>query len=176
MEALPLLVAQNPLPSGVPRPGRDIPLDVDVARVLPRSCHVVDKHPEQVIHVRPKRLFDAQGVDPREAAAYRFREFHGSMAALEVSLQPASLFAPQSRRLAAKRFPAICFPSGFPSCSGVYVFDHLLGFYAEPEVERRYHTLTVDLTPEARKQYPNALIRARQGYYSEPAPVLITKP
>ncbi len=45
------------------------------------------------------------------------------MAGLEVSLQPASLFTPQSRRLAAKRFPAICFPSGFPSCSGVYVFD-----------------------------------------------------
>src|SRR5260370_38324241 len=49
---------------GFPAPssGRDVPLDRDLPRVLPRFRHVVGElHPEKVIHVRAERLFDAQG-------------------------------------------------------------------------------------------------------------------
>src|SRR5216683_8032006 len=49
---------------GFPAPSsrRDVPLDRDLPRVLPRFRHVVGElHPEKVIHVRAERLFDAQG-------------------------------------------------------------------------------------------------------------------
>jgi hypothetical protein len=40
---------------------RNISLDVDFARMFPRLRHVLGElHPEQVAHVRPERLFDAQ--------------------------------------------------------------------------------------------------------------------
>src|ERR1035441_3387624 len=43
------------------RSGRDIPLDGNAARLLPRFRHVVGElHPQQVIHVRTKGLFDAE--------------------------------------------------------------------------------------------------------------------
>jgi hypothetical protein len=45
-----------------PPSGRDVSLDRDVPRELPRFRHVVGKlHAEKVVHVRAERLFDAQG-------------------------------------------------------------------------------------------------------------------
>jgi len=46
---------------------------------------------------------------------------------------------------------------------------YLLGFYAEPSPTRRYHLLDVRLSPGALALYPNALVRARKGFYAEPA-------
>jgi VWFA-related protein len=46
---------------------------------------------------------------------------------------------------------------------------YLLGFYAEPEGVRKYHSIEVRLTQEAQSRNPNSIIRARRGYYSEPA-------
>lgn len=47
---------------------------------------------------------------------------------------------------------------------------YLLGFYAEPTLQRQYHALEVRLTPEALKLYPGALVKARRGYYTDPSP------
>ena len=44
---------------------------------------------------------------------------------------------------------------------------YLLGFYPELTPHREYHRLEVQLTPEAAQRCPNALIRARRGYYTE---------
>ncbi|WP_321476395.1 VWA domain-containing protein [uncultured Paludibaculum sp.] len=46
---------------------------------------------------------------------------------------------------------------------------YLFGFYASPTRQREYRTIDVRLSPEARKRYPNALVRARRGYYAAPA-------
>jgi hypothetical protein len=45
---------------------------------------------------------------------------------------------------------------------------YLLGFYAGPSSRREYHRIEVRLTPDAQKRFPLALIRARQGYYTQP--------
>ena len=45
---------------------------------------------------------------------------------------------------------------------------YLLGFYAEPSSRREYHRIEVRLTPDAQRRFPLALIRARQGYYTQP--------
>ncbi len=42
---------------------------------------------------------------------------------------------------------------------------YLLGFYADPNVEPGFHTLTVRLSEEASRRYPGAEIRHRKGYY-----------
>jgi len=54
----------------------------------------------------------------------------------------------------------------FPELIQRIRFRYLLGFYAEPTARREFHRIEVRLTPEAQKQCPNALIRARRGYYS----------
>lgn len=53
---------------------------------------------------------------------------------------------------------------------------YLLGFYADPSSQREYHRLEVRLTPEAQRRFPTALIRARQGYYSQPGGGQTAKP
>jgi len=57
----------------------------------------------------------------------------------------------------------------FPELMRRIRLRYLLGFYAEPAAQRAFHRLDVRLTPEALKQNPNALVRARRGYYSVPA-------
>ena len=56
----------------------------------------------------------------------------------------------------------------FPALVGRIRMRYLLGFYAEPTPHREYHKVEVRLTPDAAGRYPDALIRARQGYYTEP--------
>ncbi len=64
--------------------------------------------------------------------------------------------------------PGDLFQDRFPELIRRVRMRYLLGFYAEPEDGRRYHTIEVRLTLEARTRNPNAIIRARSGYYSEP--------
>jgi len=45
---------------------------------------------------------------------------------------------------------------------------YLLGFYASSSINREYRTLEVRLSDEAKNRYPNAVIRARRGYYAQP--------
>lgn len=54
----------------------------------------------------------------------------------------------------------------FPELMRRIRMRYLLGFYAEPSAQREFHRLDVRLGPEAQKQNPNALVRARRGYYS----------
>jgi hypothetical protein len=57
----------------------------------------------------------------------------------------------------------------FPELMRRIRMRYLLGFYVEPAARREFHQIEVRLTPEAQKRNPNALIRARRGYYSVPA-------
>jgi len=45
---------------------------------------------------------------------------------------------------------------------------YLLGFYAPTTSRKEYRTIEIRLSPEAKGQYPNAVIRARRGYYTGP--------
>ncbi len=56
----------------------------------------------------------------------------------------------------------------FPELMRRIRMRYLLGFYTEPTAKREFHRLEVRLTPEAQKENPNALVRARRGYYSVP--------
>jgi VWFA-related protein len=58
------------------------------------------------------------------------------------------------------------FQERFPKLLRQIRMRYLLGFYAPPASARQYRRLEVRLTPEARRRYPNAIIRARRGYYS----------
>ncbi len=64
--------------------------------------------------------------------------------------------------------PGDLFREKFPELMRRIRLRYLLGFYAEPAAQREFHRLDVRLTPEAQKQHPNALVRARRGYYSVP--------
>jgi hypothetical protein len=44
---------------------------------------------------------------------------------------------------------------------------YLLGFHVEPSQTREFHPIDVRLTADAKKRYPNAIVRARRGYYTE---------
>ncbi len=57
----------------------------------------------------------------------------------------------------------------FPELMRRIRMRYLLGFYAGPTAQREFRRLEVRLTPEAQKQNPNALVRARRGYCSVPA-------
>ena len=46
---------------------------------------------------------------------------------------------------------------------------YLLGFYAAPTATRTFRRIEVRLTPEAAKRFPDAILRARRGYYTQPA-------
>lgn len=59
------------------------------------------------------------------------------------------------------------FQDSFPKLIRRIRMRYLLGFYAEPTPHREYHRLEVRLTPDAARRYPDALIRARRGYYTE---------
>lgn len=65
--------------------------------------------------------------------------------------------------------PGDLFREKFPEFVRRLRFRYLLGFYAEPEAERKFHRIEVRLAPEAQRQNPDALIRARRGYHSAPA-------
>ena len=65
--------------------------------------------------------------------------------------------------------PGDLFRERFPELIRRIRLRYLLGFYAEPATGRAFHRLEVELTPAANSQYPNALVRARRGYYREPA-------
>jgi VWFA-related protein len=65
------------------------------------------------------------------------------------------------------------FKDRFPELINRIRMRYLLGFYPAPSTVREFHKLEVRLTPEAKTRYPNALIRARRGYYSEPATVSV---
>lgn len=45
---------------------------------------------------------------------------------------------------------------------------YLLGFYTDPTLTAQYHSIEVSLSPDALQRYPNALFRARRGYYTAP--------
>jgi hypothetical protein len=62
--------------------------------------------------------------------------------------------------------PGDLFQEKFPELIRRIRLRYLLGFYAEPTAQREFHRIEVRLTPEAQKQYQNALVRARRGYYS----------
>ncbi len=64
--------------------------------------------------------------------------------------------------------PGDLFREKFPELIRRIRLRYLLGFYAEPTNQREFHRIEVRLTPEAQKQNPNALVRARRGYYSAP--------
>ena len=44
---------------------------------------------------------------------------------------------------------------------------YLLGFYADPNAALGFHRVEVKLTPEAKVKYPNVIVHARRGYYTE---------
>ncbi len=62
--------------------------------------------------------------------------------------------------------PGDLFRERFPALIRQIRMRYLLGFYAQPALTREFHSIEVRLTPEARLRYPDALIRARSGYYS----------
>jgi VWFA-related protein len=64
--------------------------------------------------------------------------------------------------------PGDLFRGRFPELIRRIRLRYLLGFYAEPATAREFHNIEVQLAPQAKTQYPSALIRARRGYYSEP--------
>jgi VWFA-related protein len=65
--------------------------------------------------------------------------------------------------------PGDLYPERLPELIRRIRLRYLLGFYAEPSPVRKLHFLDVRLTPAALSRYPNALVRARQGFYAEPA-------
>jgi VWFA-related protein len=44
---------------------------------------------------------------------------------------------------------------------------YVLGFYADPNAALGFHRVEVKLTPEAKVKYPQVVVRARRGYYSD---------
>jgi VWFA-related protein len=60
------------------------------------------------------------------------------------------------------------FQEKFPELIERIRMRYLLGFYAQPTTTREFHAIEVRLTPEARTKFPDALLRFRKGYYSEP--------
>jgi VWFA-related protein len=65
--------------------------------------------------------------------------------------------------------PDDLFKETFPDLVRRIRTRYLLGFYADPTPGAEYHMIEVRLTPEALGRYPNALIRARRGYYATPS-------
>lgn len=62
--------------------------------------------------------------------------------------------------------PGDKFRDEFPQMLRRISARYLLGFYAPPSDVRTFHTIKVMLTDKARERYPDALIRARSGYYA----------
>jgi len=60
------------------------------------------------------------------------------------------------------------FKESFPELVRRVRTRYLLGFYADPTATVDYHSIEVRLSAEAQQRYPNALIRARRGYYTSP--------
>jgi hypothetical protein len=58
------------------------------------------------------------------------------------------------------------FSDKFPELIERIRMRYLLGFYVQPSATREFHAIDVRLTPEAKGKYPDALIRARRGYWS----------